>query len=226
MAEIDGGALFFKSVMDNAQINTAIEETLRRVQGLSDGTVAGGKKMDAAFDATADNIRGALRQIGAAIETHEQALQRLQSDYKELGQKASAAFSAGRDDEYRAITQQQTAIRGEITMRERLIKELRDQSNELENVAQKQEENRQKVEENANAQVSMRSRIKALREEMMLLVDQGIDEQSDAYQRLKKELGRLIDIQGDVAQQGRTLANDEQKFQGIITGLSGLAGGL
>lgn len=225
MAEIDGGALSFKSVMDNDQINAAIEETLRRVQGLSDGTVAGGKKMDAAFDATADNIRGALGQIGAAIETHEQALQRLQSDYKELGQKASAAFSAGRDDEYRAITQQQTAIRGEITMRERLIKELRDQSNELENVAQKQEENRQKVEENANAQVSMRSRIKALREEMMLLVDQGIDEQSDAYQRLKNELGRLIDIQSDVAQQGRTLANDEQKFQGIITGLSGLAGG-
>lgn len=225
MAEIDGGALSFKSVMDNDQINAAIEETLRRVQGLSDGTVAGGKKMDAAFDATADNIRGALGQIGAAIETHEQALQRLQSEYKELGQKASAAFSAGRDDEYRAITQQQTAIRGEITMRERLIKELRDQSNELENVAQKQEENRQKVEENANAQVSMRSRIKALREEMMLLVDQGIDEQSEAYQRLKNELGRLIDIQSDVAQQGRTLANDEQKFQGIITGLSGLAGG-
>lgn len=225
MAEIDGGALSFKSVMDNDQMNAAIEETLRRVQGLSDGTVAGGKKMDAAFDATADNIRGALGQIGAAIETHEQALQRLQSEYKELGQKASAAFSAGRDDEYRAITQQQTAIRGEITMRERLIKELRDQSNELENVAQKQEENRQKVEENANAQVSMRSRIKALREEMMLLVDQGIDEQSDAYQRLKNELGRLIDIQSDVAQQGRTLANDEQKFQGIITGLSGLAGG-
>ena len=163
MAEIDGGALSFKSVMDNDQINTAIEETLRRVQGLSDGTVAGGKKMDAAFDATADSIRGALGQIGAAIETHEQALQRLQADYKELGQKASAAFSAGRDDEYRAITQPQTAIRGEITLRERIIKELRDQSNVLENVAQKQEENRQKVEENANAQVSMRSRIKALR---------------------------------------------------------------
>jgi replication-associated recombination protein RarA len=102
MAEIDGGALSFKSVMDNDQINTAIEETLRRVQGLSDGTVAGGKKMDAAFDATADNIRNALGQIGTACEMHEKELQNLESEYQRLGQKASAAFMAGRDEEYNA----------------------------------------------------------------------------------------------------------------------------
>ncbi len=53
MADIDGGGLHFKSIMDNDQMDSAIEETLRRVQGLSDGTVSGGKKMDAAFDATA-----------------------------------------------------------------------------------------------------------------------------------------------------------------------------
>ena len=32
MAEIDGGALSFKSIMDNEQLNSAINETLRRVQ--------------------------------------------------------------------------------------------------------------------------------------------------------------------------------------------------
>jgi hypothetical protein len=87
------------------------------------------------------------------------------------------------------------------------------------------EAEKQKVEENSNAQVSMRTRIRALREEMMLLIDQGIDEQSEAYKRLENELGRLTDIQLDVQQQGRMLANDEAQFQGIITGLSGLAGG-
>ncbi|MDD3019463.1 MAG: hypothetical protein PHX61_00620 [Alphaproteobacteria bacterium] len=225
MAEIDGGALSFKSVMDNDQMNTAIDETLRRVQGLSDGTVAGGQKMDAAFDNTADGIRNALGQIGTACEMHEQALQNLEAEYQRLGQQAGAAFTNGRDEEYSQIKRQQEAIKGEITVRQKLLKELRDQSNELEKMALKQEENKQKTEANANAQVSMRTRIKEVREEMMLLVDQGIDEQSEAYQRLKNELGRLIDIQGDVAQQGKILANDEQKYQGIIQGLSGLAGG-
>jgi hypothetical protein len=225
MAEIDGGALSFKSIMDNDQMNAAIEETLRRVQGFSDGTVAGGKAMDTAFNSTADNIRKALGDIGNAIGTHEQELQRLEAEYQDLGQKASKAFMAGRDDEYRAITQQQTAVQGEITMHKQLIKELQEGSNKLEEHAQKMEENRRKVEENANTQTSMRTRIRNLREEMMLLVDQGIDEQSEAYMRLSAELGRLTDIQSDVQQQARVLANDEQQFQGIITGLSGLAGG-
>lgn len=225
MADIDGGALSFKSVMDNDQMNAAIEETLRRVQGLSDGTVAGGKAMDNAFKTTADNIRKALGDIGTAIETHESELQRLESEYQDLGHKASKAFMSGRDDEYRAITQQQMAIAGEITMRKRLINELQEQSNKLEDAASKMEENKRKMEENANVQQSMRTRIRELREEMMLLVDQGIDEQSEAYQRLKNELGRLTDIQDDVNQQARTLANDEAQFQGVITGLSGLAGG-
>lgn len=225
MAEIDGGALSFKSVMDNDQMNAAIDETLRRVQGLSDGTVVGGQKMDAAFDNTADGIRNALGQIGTACEMHEQSLQNLEAEYQRLGQQAGAAFMAGRDEEYQAITQQQAAIKGEMTVREHLIRDLQEQSNRLEDTASKMEENKRKVEENANAHVSMRTRIKEVREEMMLLVDQGIDEQSEAYQRLKNELGRLIDIQGDVAQQGKILANDEQKYQGIIQGLSGLAGG-
>ncbi|NDV63780.1 hypothetical protein [Bacteroides sp. 224] len=225
MAEIDGGSLSFKSVLDNDQLNKAVDESLRRIQGLSDGTVAGGQAMDAAFSATADSVRKALGDIGTAIQTHEQELQSLESEYQDLGQKASKAFMAGRDDEYRAITQQQNAVKGEITVRQQLIKELQEQSNKLEDSASKMEENRRKTEENATAQVSMRTRIKELREEMMLLIDQGIDEQSEAYKRLEAELGRLTDIQGDVNQQARILANDEAQFQGIIQGLSGISGG-
>lgn len=218
MAEIEGGGLHFKASLDNEKMNAAIDETMRRIQGLSDGTVAGGKKMDAAFYSTAEEIRNALSQIGAACELHETELQKLEAEYQRLGQQAGAAFEKGRDEEYNAITQQQAAIKGEIVVREKELQTLREQSNALENLAQKQEEN-------ANTQVSMRTRIRELREEMMRLVDQGIDEQSDAYQRLKNELGRLTDIQMDVTQQARTLANDEAQFQGIISGLSGLAGG-
>jgi len=218
MAEIGGGGLHFDASLDNEKMNAAIEETMRRIQGLSDGTVAGGKKMDAAFYSTAEEIRNALSQIGAACELHEAELQKLEAEYRRLGQQAAIAFNAGRDEEYNAITKQQAAIKGEIVVREKELQTLREQSNALENLAQKQEEN-------ANTQVSMRTRIRELREEMMRLVDQGIDEQSEAYQRLKNELGRLTDIQMDVQQQGRTLANDEAQFQGIISGLSGLAGG-
>lgn len=224
MANIGGGALSFKSVMENDQMNKAIEETLRRVQGLSDATVAGGKQMDKAFMQTTDGIRDALGKIGQACEIHETKLGELTGQYVQLGQEASAAFMAGRDEEYRAIEETRAGIQGEIAVRKQALEEARNLSNELEKEAAKREEATRQVEENAKAHQSLRSRIKELKEEMAMLIDQGIDEQSEAYKALVNELGRLQDIQGDIAQQGKILANDEAKFQGFIQGLSGLSG--
>lgn len=224
MANIDGGALSFKSVMENDQMNSAIEETLRRVQGLSDATVAGGKQMDKAFMQTTDGIRDALGKIGQACEIHETKLGELTGQYVQLGQEASAAFMAGRDEEYRAIEETRAGVQGEITVRKQALEEARNLSNELEKEAAKREEATRQVEENAKAHQSLRSRIKELKEEMAMLIDQGIDEQSEAYKALVNELGRLQDIQGDISAQGQILANDEAKFQGFIQGLSGLSG--
>lgn len=224
MANIDGGALSFKSVMENDQMNSAIEETLRRVQGLSDATVAGGKQMDKAFLQTADGIRQALGKVGQVCEIHEAELAKLEEQYKQLGREASAAFMDGRTAEARAIKDIRAGVQGEIQVRKQALEEARNLSNELEKEAAKREESTRQVEENAKAHQSLRGRIRELKEEMALLIDQGIDEQSDAYKALVNELGRLQDIQGDIAQQGKILANDEAKFQGFIQGLSGLSG--
>lgn len=226
MADVDNGALSFSALLDNSQLDAATEETLRRVMGLTDATVLGGEKMERAFNATAESIRSALKQIGVACAEHEEKIESLESEYKRLGSEASAAFMQGREDEVRRIKEQQAAIQGEITVRKACLNELREYSDILEDAANKQEEHRQKIDDNAKAADSMRTRIKELKEEMMSLVDQGIDEQSAHYQALKDELGRLQDIQSDVMQQGRILANDQAQYQGIISGLSGVAGGL
>lgn len=222
---VDGGGLYFESDLDNDKINAAIEETLRRVQGLSDGTAAAGKEMDDAFQKAADDIEKAFQDIDRMTDIHTSSLRDLEAEYARLGEAAANAFMSGKDDEYRSLTEKQNAIKGEITVRKQLLKEIQEQADALAESERRMDAEKKKVEENANAQVSMRTRIRELREEMMLLIDQGIDEQSEAYKRLEAELGRLTDIQGDVNQQARILANDEAQFQGIIQGLSGLSGG-
>ena len=175
MADIDNGALSFKSELDNSQLDGAIEETLRRVQGLTDATVSGGERMDEAFNLTAQTIREKIGEIGAACEMHEAAIGQLESKYQELGRQAGEAFAAGRDEEYRSIEQQKAAVEGEINVRKQLLQELHECSDALEEQAAKAETNAQKVKENADVAQSMRSRIKELKEEMMNLVDQGIE---------------------------------------------------
>ena len=299
MADVNGGALSFTSVMDNEKMNAAIEETLRRVQGFSDAVVGSGDAMDkttqeivesiniqkrvinelentvaelnakinsvepgaaqdalieqanavraeldgekqgmvalinelnnlqranAGVAATQEEIRAGLGQIGAACEMHETALASLEDEYAKISAQMNTALKSGNDNEYRALRERAQAIKGEITTRKQLLKELRDQSNALEAEATKMEQAAAAANNTAQAHVSLRSRIRELREEMALYQEQFGD-QTDKYREMSAELGRLQDIQGDIQAQGSILSNDQAQFQGIITGLNGVVGG-
>jgi DNA repair exonuclease SbcCD ATPase subunit len=300
MADVNGGALSFMSIMDNDQMNAAIEETLRRVQGFSDAVVGSGDTMDnttqeivesiqiqkrvieelektvadlnerinsvepgTAQDAlieqanaaraeldgekqgmvalinelnnlqranegaasASEDIRNGLSQIGAACEMHENAIAALKKEYEQITQTMNGALKSGNDNEYRALRDRAQAIKGEIATRKSLLNELREQSNALEDEASRMEQARAAAENTAQAHVSLRQQIRALKEEMADAVANGIDEQSEAYKRMVNELGRLQDIQGDIQSQGSVLANDEATFAGILSGLNGVVGG-
>ena len=299
MADVNGGALSFTSVMDNGKMNAAIDETLRRVQGFSDAVVGSGDAMDkttqeiiesiniqkrvinelentvaelnakinsvepgaaqdalieqanaaraelegekqgmvalinelnnlqranAGVAATQEEIRSGLGQIGAACEMHETALASLENEYAKISSQMNTALKSGNDNEYRALRERAQAIKGEITTRKQLLKELRDQSNALEAEATKMEQAAAAVNNTAQAHVSLRGRIRELREEMALYREQFGD-QTDKYREMSAELGRLQDIQGDIQRQGSILSNDQAQFQGVISGLNGVVGG-
>lgn len=299
MADVNGGALYFTSIMDNDKMNAAIEETLRRVQGLSDAVVGSGAAMDkttqeivesiniqkrvindlentiselnakinsvepgaaqdalikdantaraeledekqglvalinelnnlqranAGVAATQEEIRARLTQIGAACEMHETALASLEDEYAKISTQMNTALKSGNDAEYRALRNKAQAIKGEIATRKSLLAELRNQSNALEAEASKLEQSRAAVENTAQSHVSLRTRIRELREEMALYREQFGD-QTDKYREMAAELGRLQDIQGDIQTQGKVLSNDQATFQGVISGLNGVVGG-
>ncbi|MCQ2603377.1 MAG: hypothetical protein MJ193_05565, partial [Clostridia bacterium] len=83
--DITGGSLSFKSVLDNGQIDGAIEETLRRVEGLTNATVRGGEQMDGAFKKTASQMLQALEMLDAATVEHQNKISALEAKYQELG---------------------------------------------------------------------------------------------------------------------------------------------
>jgi len=182
------------------------------------------QRANAGVAATQEEIRAGLGQIGAACEMHETALASLEDEYAKISAQMNTALKSGNDNEYRALRERAQAIKGEITTRKQLLKELRDQSNALEAEATKMEQAAAAANNTAQAHVSLRSRIRELREEMALYREQFGD-QTDKYREMSAELGRLQDIQGDIQAQGSILSNDQAQFQGIITGLNGVVGG-
>lgn len=81
MADIDGGGLSFVSELDNDQLKAAIEETLRRIQGLSDGFVEAGDSLDSTMARMADSFdaqRGVVDSLEATVASLNQQIADLQ----------------------------------------------------------------------------------------------------------------------------------------------------
>lgn len=223
MSDITGGGLSFKSTMDNSQMNAAIDETLRRVQGFSDATVAGGAAIDAAFGGSADSIRQALSEIGDACAVHESELDKLKSRYNELGEKIRQALSSGRGDEADALGEERYEVEGAIVAHERLLKEYRRSSDELQNYMTKIEQSGKEAEKTGEKYTSLRTQIRKMREELIAMEMAGLRGTSE-YRELQEEVGRLTDAYGDATQQANILAHDQRGMQGLISAFSGFSG--
>lgn len=70
---VKGGALEFDIVANNGQMNSALDETKKRIQGLSKTSVSAGDDMAQMFDATSENIR-----------IQKQVIKDLENQYREL----------------------------------------------------------------------------------------------------------------------------------------------
>lgn len=222
MAEIDGGGLSFVSDMDNSQLESAIQETLRRVQGLSDGMVEVGNTVDK----TVADISATLGQIGEECEKQEAAIGQLEDELESLSKTIIDQEKIGQDGavETRAIQERKKAIEGEITVRKKLLSELREQSNQLEDAREAIITEQKAVEESSKAHTSLRQRLRELKMEMVELEAAG-QRNTARYRELQSEAAALTDAWGDVQAQANVLANDEAGFAGVLSGLTGLTGG-
>lgn len=221
MADIDGGGLSFVSDMDNSQLESAIQETLRRVQGMSDGFVGVGDTVDK----TVADIGTMLGKIGAECEKQERAIWKLEDEFESLKQLASQEWEKnGFSAEYKALKDKQKAIQGEITVRKQLLSELRNQSNELDSARDAMLAEQKATNENAKSQVSLRTRLRELKMELVELEAAG-QRQTARYREVQAEVARLTDAWGDAQAQANILANDDAGFAGVMSGLTGLTGG-
>lgn len=168
-------------------------------------------------------IRTTLGQIGVACEEHENELIRLEDEYKRLSTQMSDAFMSGHDDEYRALQSKVSAIKGEITVRKQILKELRDQSDALEEEATKLEKAAQEAENAAKAHVSFRTRLREVREELATLELSG-DTDSSRYKELQQQLGELSEAMDAITTQQNMLKRGERMWDGLLSGLSGVSG--
>ncbi len=228
MSTIQGGSLNFEVTATTRSLEEVLEETKRRIQGFSDSTVEGGKKMEMAFKQAAESIETAWSDIDRMTDIHNAALSRLQKEYAQLGMAAGEAFMKGTaegDKEYRTIAKRQEQIANEIAKRQAIKQEIAETADALAKEEEAYNKIVQKVEKAANTQANLTTQLRNARYEMAELEASG-QRGSDAYNKLTNEAARLTNALRDATTQSKILSHDNAGLQGVISGVSGLTGAM
>lgn len=236
----DDGALSFGTAIDMSGFDAGIEQIEGKVAGLTSNVEVETSKIsqllanvptlniDVVSNAsqTLSTIETAFAEIDRVRDLNAQGIRELEAEYQRLGQQGAAAFNkatkAG-DDEYRACQRQQQVIQQVINARKRAISEANKQFDALVKLEQQYKKEAAAAEKSANSQVSLRTRLRQLREELVMMEAAG-QRGTAQYRALQEEAGKLTDAWGDATAQATILAHDQRGMQGLISGLSGVAG--
>lgn len=223
---IKGGALEFDIIANNGQINSALAETKRRVQGFTDATVEGGERMEAAYREAAAQIEAAFKDIDTMAAIHSNAIADLEKEYARLGEAAGAAFMKGTakgDEEYRALTAKRQAIKDEISQRKTLLQEVANTADALLKEEIALNENKAKVEQNAKAKGMLRTQVMNLKNSLAEMEQAG-KRDTDEFRAMQAELGRLADAMADANTQAKIMSDDYQNMNTVLEVMGGISG--
>ena len=216
----------FDIIANNGQINSALAETKRRVQGFTDATVEGGERMEAAYREAAAQIEAAFKDIDTMAAIHSNAIADLEKEYARLGEAAGAAFMKGTakgDEEYRALTAKRQAIKDEISQRKALLQEVANTADALLKEEIALNENKAKVEQNAKAKGMLRTQVMNLKNSLAEMEQNG-KRNTDEYRAMQAELGRLADAMADANTQAKIMSDDYQNMNTVLEVMGGISG--
>ena len=173
---------------------------------------------------TLSAVAAAFDEIDRVTDTNKAAIRELSSEYERLSAKKNVVAKTGTKDEYNAIKNETIAIRENINLRQKVNEQAAVLADDLLKVEQKLQKEAEATQKASDKTQSLRTQIKALSMQMAEFVANGGDEKSAEYVKMTQELGRLMDIRGDIAKQGSVFANDEAQIAGVIKGIGGLTG--
>lgn len=220
---IQGGGLSFEISGSNDKLLSVLNESKKAIQNFSTAAVPGGKGIDRAFENAAAAIEKGFAYIDRIVDTNKASLAKLQEEYKRLSSEAAKAFSEARDADYRRYIEAAKNIQSEITLREKLINEAQASADQLLQEEKALKKQKETAEKNVSTQISLRTQLRNVREELALLEANG-QRGTEAFKKLQQEAGRLTDAIGDATTQARIFSHDNRGLQGMISGLSGVVG--
>ncbi|MBR4592749.1 MAG: hypothetical protein IKO35_06030 [Elusimicrobiaceae bacterium] len=221
------GSLEFELIAKNGQINEALDETGKRIQGLSDLSVKSGAGMEESFKKAAADIEKTWGQLDTVEKSLSTNAKELSKQYAEVEAKLKAIQSRNNtgvtQEEVYALREQKKALGEALELNRQATAEYERQAEALQKTEARLSKFQQQAENNAGAQNSLRTQMRRVVEELAKMEEAGL-RGTEAYIKLQQEAGRLTNAMGDAQMQAKILAHDNAGLQGVISAVSGVAG--
>lgn len=192
-------------------------------------------KMGEQISAVGKDIDKAWAVIDPIANENREAIKQLQTAYEDLGKSAAKAFMQGDDGKYRELQDYQREIGGVLNMYKDVEKEIDKYTNQLIEQEKTYNDITQRVEENGNAQIKLRTQLMQVKGEMQQMVlaarEHGGESEvaavksSEAYGKLQDKARDLTRTIQEVNKETQMLASNSSTLQGITSGLQGVVGG-
>lgn len=223
---VSSGGLSFDFTATNANLVKIVEQSKQEIQGLADASKTGGAQMDAAFKQAAARLDNYADQMSVALSEQRQAVMALEKEMAKLKAQAGQQFDKGDVAASQATMEVYRAKERELQKRRECIQACYEGNDVLEQERQRLEGMRQSSEQAANAQTSLRSQLRLVREQLAQMEQtEGVGvRQTEKFRELQREAGRLADALSDAQAQTRVFSDDNAIITGAIAGISGVAG--
>lgn len=172
---------------------------------------------------TLGSIDAAFEEIDRVVETNKAAIRELEIEYDRLDKAASAAFMQGDNEAGKALQEQEIAVKKVIKVRKQVNKEAEATADKLLQEEKRLKEEAVAVEKTAQKHVSLRTRIREVKEQLIEMEAAGL-RGTDAYRALQQEVGNLTKSWKSAQKQAAALGNAQRNMQGLISGLQGITG--
>ena len=243
MKQNEDGTLSYGTFIDTSGIDEGVAHIEQKVSEIGDKAETESARINSLLsnipqvniEVTSDvsslqTIETGLDHLNHVVDENIRNIKELESEEARLNKLYSETFQKNQQ-EADAYHEKATVIRENIRLRKEIIQNAKQLGFQLEDTRKKIIDGKNAIsdegkviDQTAQSHETLRQKIKMLKEQMADMIANGVDESSEAYKKLSAELGRLTDIQGDIAQQGKVLANDEQQIAGLVQGLGGLSG--
>ncbi len=221
------GSLEFELLAQTGQIDSALEETGARIQGLSDVSQKSGKSMKEAFEKAGDDINKTWSQLDDIAARLQTQAQQLKGEYaavqEELKKIQGTNNTTVTQEEVFELRRKAAAIKEAMELNKQATATLDEQAEALSRTEQKMSKMADQSARASEANTTLRTQLRNVVEQLAEMEQAGL-RGTEAYQKLQKEAGRLKDAMGDAQMQAQILAHDNAGLQGVISAVSGVSG--